>query len=127
MAETKIHGLYTEYLEMLRKIAFWNVSSFDIEESYSEEYKFLYKIGTDNHLYRIGASISDIGFFGWTGEDAKREFDTYHKVVAAYSYLLSTLAEAVGFESMDNKIWGFSLKNINTDDMLDLYNKKHIK
>ena len=84
MAETKIHGLYTEYLEMLRKIAFWNVSSFDIEESYSEEYKFLYKMGADNHLYRIGASISDIGFFGWTGEDAKREFDTYHKVTTGY-------------------------------------------
>lgn len=124
MAKTNVSGLYTEYLSMLEKIMFWNVGSVDIEEFGTEDYKSLFKKNNGNYIYRVGSSIPDMAFFGWSADDIKNEFENYHKILTAYRYLLKSLAEATGFEDMNNEIWEFSFKDVDTNDMLELYGKK---
>lgn len=127
MSKTNVSGLYTEYLSMLEKILFWNVSPVDIEEFGTEDYKSLFKKNNDNYIYRVGFSIPDMAFFGWSVDDIKNEHENYNKIVTAYRYLLKSLAEATGFEDMDNEIWKFTFKNVNTNDMLELYKRRNAK
>lgn len=127
MARTRMSGTYTEYLSMLEKILFWNVSSVDIEEFGTEDLKSLFKKNNDNYIYRVGSSIPDMAFFGWGSDDVKNEYENWHKILTAYCYLLKSLAEAVGVEDMDNEIWKFTFKNVNTNDMLELYKRRNAK
>lgn len=101
--KTRISGAFKDYSKMFEQIKDWNNSD------------------ADGVLYGLGWAIDDIGYHGWTGEAAENEHNIFKKVETAHSYLLKTLAEAIGYEyPEDSSEWKYYLKDIDTDKLLDL-------
>ena len=123
MAKTRMLGAYETYLKMFKKIMFWDISQRDVEKYENKAYKTPDNQDDNDYLYGLGWAMEDIGFHGWEGQAAKNEIENYDKVLTAYRYLMKALAEAIDFEDMDNEIWEYDFKNIDTNDLLELYKK----
>lgn len=126
MSKTRMSGAYGAYLEMFKKIMFWDISPTDVKKYENKKYKTSDNQDCDE-LYGLGWAMGDLPFHGWSGEAAENEFEIYHKVKTAYSYLMKVLAEAIDFEDMDNDMWKYVFKNIDTNDLLKLYQKNKDK
>ena len=125
MSKTRMTGAYDTYLKMFKTIMFWESSAIEVKKYENEKYKTL--DNQDDCLYGLGWAMGDIYYHGWEGEAAQNEMDNYHKVSTAYRYLMKALAEAIDFEDMDNNIWKYVFKNIDTNDLIELYKKNKDK
>lgn len=126
MAKTKMSGAFEDYLKMFKQVMYWGTSQMSSHYYQHGTHKVLGN--EDGHyLYDLGWSISEMGYHGWSGDAAKNERDIYNKVETAYYYLLKSLAEAIDFEYTDEDVWKYHLKDIDTDDMLELYKKNKEK
>ena len=125
MSKTRMSGAYNTYLKMFKTIMFWEASSIEVKKYENEKYKT--PDNQDDYLYGLGWDMDDIYYHGWEGEAAKNEIENYNKVLTAYRYLMKTLAEAIDFEDMNNNIWKYVFKDIDTNDLIELYKKNNEK
>lgn len=121
MSKTRMSGAYNTYLKMFKTIMFWEASPIEVKKYKNEKYKT--PDNQDDCLYGLGWAMDDIYYHGWDGEAARNEIDNYNKVSTAYRYLMKALAEAIGFEDMNNDIYKYVFKNIDTNDLIELYKK----
>jgi hypothetical protein len=122
MNKSNMLGAYDIYRQMFKQIMWWDLSPKETGNTYFKNDTHKVLGNEDNHyLYALGWSMSDMGYHGWSGSAAENERNIYNKVETAYFYLLKSLAEAIGFEYTDEDIWKYRLKDIDTDDMLKLY------
>lgn len=120
MSKSRMSGMIQNYREMFKDIMNWN--SFESESKYYQHGTHMV-LGNErgHYLCDAGYALSDMGYHGWEGEAAKNEREIYEKIELSYSYLLKSLAEAIGFEYTDeDSVWKYHLKQINTDDILKL-------
>lgn len=122
MNKSNMSGAYDIYRQMFKQIMWWDLSPKETGNTYFKDGTHQVLGNEDGHyLYDLGWSMGDMGYHGWSGPAAENECNIYNKVETAYFYLLKSLAEAIGFEYTDESVWKYHLKDIDTDDMLKLY------
>ena len=88
--KSKMNGMVSDYQKMYDVIKNWNESFPVIDgKSYNEE---------GHYIYGMGWAIDDMGFHGWSGEDAKNEVYHYEEVRKAHKALKVALQNALGIE-----------------------------
>lgn len=122
--ETRMSGLFDDYREMFKTIMNWNTDDSD-PRYYSKGTHPVLGNEDGHYLYSAGYSLGDAGWFGWSGERLRNEHKIYDKINIAYSYLLKSLAEAIGYEfPQDQDVWKYYLSKIDTDDLFSIGFKK---
>lgn len=120
MSKSRMRGMVQNYREMFKDIMNWD--SLESESKYYQHgtHKVL---GNErgHYLCDAGYGLSDMGYHGWSGDDAKNEVEIYNKIETSYLYLLKSLAEAIGFEyEEEDSVWKYHLKDIDTNDILKI-------
>lgn len=52
-------------------------------------------------IYGMGWAVSDLAYYGWDGDNLKREQEDLHAVMSAVEYLQNVLEDVLGIESTE--------------------------